>query len=593
MLRRIGGRPLGIDLDDDRLDVDLGVAALPHLAAHASFAGPSQAAVIDGEIHDAHLERARLERAGVLCTGRSHAELLLRGYQSEGTRFLERLHGAFSALIWNGLEGTLTVITDRFGMRPAYMAQPAGAFVVASEVSAVLSAPGVDAGWDEDGIAEFFAFGHFLGESTPHRGVRALPAATCGVYRPSDDSYREERYWTHRAGVPITRPDAAVSALEEALVAAVGRRAVPGERLGLSLSGGLDARTILALMPEGVDLKTVSLGIEGSLDHRSSTALAGLAGVPHRNYVLDATFLASFEQHLRRMVKLTGGQYLDQGIVMPTMGVYQELGIEFLHRGHGGELLHMRKAYAYSLDDEVLGASEPALERWLFSHLTGYMLAGVPDDLLTIDVRGRARESLRSALSRTEPGSRPVDRVWQLFLNERLHRETALSMQMFNNFTTVRMPFVDNDVVRVLLSMPPEMKLDETLQAALFRRRRPDFLRVTNTNTGARVGAGRMAREIGYLRMRVAAKLGLKGYQPYERLGLWLRRELRDLVTSTLLEDRFLDGGLFRPDAVRRVVDAHLDGKANHTFLLMALLIFGMGRQGDRLARPAERECRA
>jgi asparagine synthetase B (glutamine-hydrolysing) len=183
--------------------------------------------------------------------------------------------------------------------------------------------------------------------------------------------------------------------------------------------------------------------------------------------------------------------------------------------------------------------------------------------------------------------------VWQLFLNERLHRETALSMQMFNNFTTVRMPFVDNDVVRVLLSMPPEMKLDETLQAALFRRRRPDFLRVTNTNTGARVGAGRMAREIGYLRMRVAAKLGLKGYQPYERLGLWLRRELRDLVTSTLLEDRFLGGGLFRPDAIRRVVDAHLDGKANHTFLLMALLIFGMGRQGDRLARPAEGECRA
>ena len=36
----------------------------------------------------------------------------------------------------------------------------------------------------------------------------------------------------------------------------------------------------------------------------------------------------------------------------------------------------MKKAYAYSLDSEALGASEPALEDWLFARLTGYMLAG-------------------------------------------------------------------------------------------------------------------------------------------------------------------------------------------------------------------------
>ena len=270
--------------------------------------------------------------------------------------------------------------------------------------------------------------------------------------------------------------DELAAALDERLVAAVARRARPGERLGLSLSGGLDARTLLGVMPAGVDLKTVSLGIEGSLDHKSASALAGIAGVPHHQYLLDTSFLSAFEEHLRQIVLVTDGHYLDQGIVMPTMPVYRELGIDYLMRGHGGELLHMSKAYAFSLDDEALRASEPELERWLFSHLTAYMLEGVPDDLFTIDVRGAATEALRQALSKCHAAARPVDRVWQLFLNERLHRETPLSMHIFGGFTTIRQPYLDNDVVDALFSMPAAMKLGDELQTGVLRRHRPAFL---------------------------------------------------------------------------------------------------------------------
>lgn len=71
----------------------------------------------------------------------------------------------------------------------------------------------------------------------------------------------------------------------------------------------------------------------------------------------------------------------------------------------------------------------------------------------------------------------------------------------------------------------------------------------------------------------------MPGYQPYERLGLWLRRELKPFVARTLLDRRCLDRGLFEPDTVRRVVAAHTSGRANHTFLIMALLIFELGQR--------------
>ena len=40
--------------------------------------------------------------------------------------------------------------------------------------------------------------------------------------------------------------------------------------------------------------------------------------------------------------------------------------------------------------------------------------------------------------------------------------------------------------------------------------------------------------------MKVFAKLGVPGYQPYERLGLWLARDLKPLVHRIVLSDRFL-----------------------------------------------------
>ena len=47
-------------------------------------------------------------------------------------------------------------------------------------------------------------------------------------------------------------------------------------------------------------------------------------------------------------------------------------------RGHAGELLHMSKAYNYSLDDAALQLRGDAeLENWLFGHLKAYIRDGV------------------------------------------------------------------------------------------------------------------------------------------------------------------------------------------------------------------------
>jgi hypothetical protein len=147
--------------------------------------------------------------------------------------------------------------------------------------------------------------------------------------------------------------------------------------------------------------------------------------------MLDEGFLRQFERHLREMILLTDGHYLDQGIVMPTLPLYRDLGIETLLRGHAGELLHMSKAYAFSLDDAALRASEGELPAWLLGHLTAYMLQGVPSDIFTTDVREGARASLEEAYRRTVPGAAPVDACGSCFSPNGCTARTALSMHKF------------------------------------------------------------------------------------------------------------------------------------------------------------------
>ncbi len=585
---------------DEAAGVALGRMALGfvHPGPQPAFsADGSVLAVLDGDVLNLDEQRAGLERRGYRFHGTGPAELVAQGYAADGPDFFAGLNGKFVAALWDGRKRRLVLANDRFGMRPLYRASLGGRLVFASEVKALLCDRAVSRRLNLAGIAQFFTYGQLLGEDTFYEGVRLLPPATCLVYDPAEDRATERRYWRLEEQRPSPGGSRA-EALERIVTAfeyAVDRAGRGEHRLGLSLSGGLDARTILGAMRPDRPLTSLCMGMEGSMDLSLAARMAQLTGRPHHEVLLDDGFLARFGEHLRDMVRLTDGHYLSQCIVMPTLPVYRELGIEVLLRGHAGELMHMTKAYNFSLDREALSAGyDTAIEGWLQRHLQAYMLEGTGGELFAAEHRGRmgdlARESLRAGLRPLQGIRPPVQQVARLFLTMRLRRETAVSLVKFGSVVETRLPYLDNEVVDALLAAPMDLKLDEEIQAEVLRRRCPALLDVVNVNTGARMRAGRLARLCGKVRQKVFAKLGVKGYQPYERLGLWLRRELKPLVAEVLLDSRCLDRGLFHPQAVRDVIERHNSGQANHTFLILAMLIFETGQRMFADAdTPAER----
>lgn len=542
--------------------------------------------VIDGELYDVESLRRKLASLGCRTSSQNHAELLLRAYIMSGFDLIREIHGSFAAAIADEQNRCVILFNDRLGSRPLYYVKLPDRVLFSSSIKSILSDPDVSRGPDWRGIAQFFTFGHYLGNDTSLEAVRVLPPASSLRYELEEDRVTCQPYWSLQEAVADTTTDTKswLAAIDEKLQTAV-KRCLEGEvSLGLALSGGLDARTILALIDcEQTPIQTLCLGMAGSLDHRSARQLADLAGCTHHNHVLEDSFLDSFSRHLHHLVELTDGQYLSQGIVLPTLPLYRERGINVLLRGHGGELMHMDKAYNFSLDGEVLAARRTEqVEAWLWRHLQAYILDGVDRPLFRSFAGNRiaqlARQSLQECCNEVADVESPLQRIWHLFVNQRLRRETALSLVKFRSVAETRVPFMDADLVAVLLAAPSHLKMSDQIQSYVLKKHRPDFLSVLNTNTGARVGAGPLSRRWGSLRMRVLAKLGVPGYQPYERLGLWLRRELRATVESILLSEACLDRGIFEPDTVRAIVTQHANGR-NHTFLVMAMMIFELGQR--------------
>lgn len=518
----------------------------------------------------------------------SPAAFLLDGFLTGGKSFLATVNGRFQAAVWDSEACKLTLFCDLFGTRPLYWTQTSDGFLFAPQIKTLLQCPDVNRSLDREALVDFFTWGQYLRERTSVQGVEVLPPAGFYTWEAETRKLTKDRYFTF----PIGSREAE-SSVEE--VAEAFRNSVLAQMqgfplsendeeetgLGISLSGGLDARSILGMIPPELQGKmtSVALGVPGSADHRLATELAERAGTKHFNYELNTDFLQNYDDALTEMVRLTDGQYLSSSIVIPTLNFYREKGLRTLLRGHAGELFHMSKAYAFSMkeaDRKTMAEGRLSPKIWAFQHLQAFMLDGVKTDLLHGISRSEctemARQSLNAALDEVGGEQERENAIWRLYLAQRVFREIPLSMRKFDSFVNVRLPFLDRELEEALFRLPSRFRMGETIQHFLLKEWRPDFLKVKNVNTGTYIGAPAIFQKFASLKHRILAKLGVKGYQPYEKMGLWLRRELKPLVSELLLKDGLSDRGIFNPDTISSVVRSHNEGQ-NHTYLILALLI--------------------
>lgn len=160
---------------------------------------------------------------------------------------LPKLDGPFLIAGYDRQDDEFLVATDKVGTRSGYYTTAAG-LQFGSTVKALI--PFLDElHVNERTVEDILTFGHAFGDRTLLRGVRAVPPASMLRYRDGETSI--ERYWEPEFGrLPVDGyVDKTLGVYREAMADVTDT--IEG-RVGLWLSGGLDSRTMAAVLKEDI-----------------------------------------------------------------------------------------------------------------------------------------------------------------------------------------------------------------------------------------------------------------------------------------------------------------------------------------------------
>lgn len=538
-------------------------------------------AVFNGEIYNFRELRVELERLGHRFKSATDGEVIVHLWEEHGEEFVHLLNGMFAIALWDG--EALHLFRDRFGIKPLYYARAGGTLFFASELKSLLEAPEFDRGLDHGAVRSYLTLEYIPSPYTVFREAKKLSPGH--RLRVTDGGVGEpERYYdlVQFQGTSDGTLEEWAERLRAELRASVKRRLIADVPLGVFLSGGLDSSTVTALMTELVpgSVKSFSVGFsEKSFDESGYSELVSRhLGTEHHLQVLDSETALSVIEPLYRSLD----EPLADAALIPT----------YLLSRFARE--HVTVALAGEGADELLGGYPT-----YFAHQVADRLDWLPSwvyDLLrfSVNLLPTSRRYLSwdfklkrfcSGLGLKTPerhftwmGSIPpaqadrflvaprapafswegaahgsvVEQVQEIDFQTYLAEDLLVKLDRATMLTSLegRVPFLDHRVVEAMSLLPTDFKLrglnaKRVLKAAM---------------------RGRLPSEV---LDRPKKGFGIP-------LGDWLRGPLKGLIDEHLHSSYLRAQGLFRPEEVDRLVQAHLEGAQDNRKPLWTLLVFQM-----------------
>ena len=243
--------------------------------------------VYNGEVYNHPELRSELASRGEGFETTCDTEVVLRLLELEGVSCLDRLNGQFAFAWWEPEPRRITLVRDRFGVRPLfYSLLEDGSLVFGSEAKALFASGEVIAAPDLTGIDEVFTLWGPRPPRTTFRGVNQVPPGSLVVWERGRIVERRT-WWRPEYGAG----GSADGDLEELLRDSVRLRLRADVPVGTYLSGGLDSSLITALAQAETehDLRTFSIAFKDPrYDERIPQEQVARA-IGTRHHVVEAT----------------------------------------------------------------------------------------------------------------------------------------------------------------------------------------------------------------------------------------------------------------------------------------------------------------
>lgn len=541
--------------------------------------------VFNGEIYNYLELRESLKKIGRIFRTMSDTEVILHLYEVYGQRCVDQLNGMFSFVIWDERKKEVFAARDRIGIKPFYYYFDDRRLIVASEIKAILEDPEVRREPNYPAIIDYLNFMYVLGDKTFFKVIKKLlPGFTLCL--TSDGKLKVNQYWD----LKFNRDDSideptAVSRLLETLQDSVRIHLRSDVPLGCHLSGGLDSSTVTCLAANFYKAKNRLNTFSGKFDEDSfydetsyAKIVAAYVGSEYHEVIPSAD---SFPEVMERIVWM-----MDEPAVGP--GIYPQYFVCKLASQHVKVVLGGQGG------DELFGGYP---RYFLASGLTGH--AG--NSLLTPQVNGNVakfsrlnflmdylkrrgfKRTMHKTIQHLMTSSGGYRQKWRRFSTSMTLDNSLLGTSILPDYHSYD---PDSEFFTYIDKENPTEVFDKLLYHD-FKCYLPALLQVED-RTSMSVSLESRVPILDYRVAELAASLppslkvkmsepkyilkqAVRGTVPGEVLNrkdkkgfptpinLWFKTSLAPYLKGKLLDKTASDRGVFKPEAVQKMIDSRDD----------------------------------
>jgi asparagine synthase (glutamine-hydrolysing) len=500
--------------------------------------------------------------------GSGDASYLVHLYEEVGCAFLEKLNGWFSGVLLDLREQKLVLFNDRFGVNRIYYHEDARGFYFSSEAKALLKILPRTRQLNLRSLGELLSCDAVLQNRSLFSGISLLPGGSSWVFSRGEQvkkkAYFKQEAWESQRELSGSE---FYEKLKETWTRILPKYFRGKQPVGLSLTGGVDSRMILAWAhrpPGTLPCYTWGGKYRDCADVKIARRAAKISHQPHKTILVDDDFLSQFPELAGRTAYISDGTMDVTGSIdLYVQRLARQIAPVRLSGVCGGEILRRLVMFKPDPPQEDLFESELA--------------RSFRDAAITY-----ASELQGHRLSFTALKQAP----WYMASKFTLERSQV----------TYRTPYFDNDLIALayqtpaqLLSNDPALRLIADGNQALGKigtdrgiafRSIPGVTPILQAYQEFTFKAEyaydyRMPQWLARLD-HIFAPLHLEklfiGRHKFHHFRLWYRDELSRRLKEMLLDSEARSRPYLRAHSLEKILKAHTKGYRNYTFEIHKIL---------------------
>ncbi len=459
----------------------------------------------------------------------------------------------------NNWNGAVTIVQGGLGTRPIYIYRQNNMCIVGSKISDMLEKPPALTPGAE-GRMEMLLFGHTSGMNTLFDEIRRVPPGD--HHKLTSNGIHSE--WRDRIceSGPNT-PDKTA----DVFINCTRRRVDKNPAGWLPLTGGVDSRTIAAVLSNAKGIRTYTRGQKTHPEVQYAAEIASKLNLNHYPIPFNDRYISNMSKSI---VRYTGGMVsFDHGHAIHPLSELKRLSPGIIVPGINGEY---GRAFWAMPGEQTAGISveEAAKNLFLNQILTRDSRY---EDLFERDALPMIETIFENWVRRycdaAECACYAHPLAWndEFYLRERVRSFSSFGAVIWSAFFTTETPFLENDYIQSVRTLPPKLRSKPNIHIRIIQKLKPKLLRIPLFPSGKPLTNRWYDFAGNTLRRQLNGKHGRQGAHNYAE---WLRKD-SDFLEPLIQKAHEHFCGFIRQDMVKKLWAEHQSGVDHHRVICRLL----------------------